>query len=123
MVKNYKKQIRTIQSIILISIILLFVSVFGGFLNDFVVSKNSGMMPVYYENCFYSYFENNGHNVYSTCQNKEVINYYFLSDIIPFKNSIYSIGDILMLLAIYGNLILLIILVHISMKYRRKKRR
>ena len=124
--REWAKQEFKIKLIILITITTLFISLFGGFLNNFVISKNNEMMPFdakpfFSEDCFYAYKKINTGNIYDLeCKSKKDIKFYILSDIIPFKDTLYSIGDILLIFAIFLNIPLMIILIYINVRHRKK---
>ena len=68
----------------------------GMIFNQIVIKHNGNKMPVLSLNKYSTF-------THFTFQNKSEINYYYLSDLFKFKKTIYSIGDIIMII----NLILL----------------
>lgn len=69
----------------------------GASANFVAMTDNNGKMP------FYSQIDYSSTTHFSF-QNKDEINHYYLTDIIPFRNALFSIGDLIMFcgLGVYG---------------------
>lgn len=83
--------------IAMVSIMIL--ALIGTFLNIIAVTLNNGRMPVLYEN--ENYIINTQTHFSYTLEQKQYINRWFITDIIPIGNrAVMSIGDLLIFLAI-----------------------
>lgn len=108
--KKEKEKYLKINLYILIYLgITLIISLIGGGMNILAIKTNGNKMPVLLqsfnivESFGVSYFEDERHFSYDSF-NK--VNYPILTDIIPLGNSIYSIGDFLMYLAVFLGLMI-----------------
>jgi len=107
--KTKDKIIETQRKLIItffISTIIIIFFMSGMIFNQIVIKHNGNKMPVFSLNKYSTF-------THFTFQNKSEINYYYLSDLFKFKKTIYSIGDIIMII----NLILLSIVGVFEIKY------
>ena len=99
-----RKITKKLTIILFLEFSLIFLNLFGGYLNILVQNNNNGRMPVYDKSInsavgiTLSYYEDDQHFSYS---NPKSIKYPILSDIIPMFGNIYSIGDLIMYLSMF----------------------
>lgn len=88
----------------------IMVALIGAMLNTFTLTVNDGRMPVKSD----SYFSEDMHFSY---QDKDDVNYHYLTDVIPLFSARFSAGDVLLIIGVFGNISFLVKL----LKLRRKK--
>ena len=105
----------------MVTAMLMILALTGGFLNIMAVSLNNGRMPVLYEHENYT-IDTKIHFSY-TQDEKQDINKWYITDIIPLGNKmIMSIGDLLIFLAIPFLIFNVIRNIKISRKIRKMKK-
>lgn len=85
----------TKETALLITLLFTQILIFGIISNFIVMINNNGDMPVKAD---FDYSD----NAHFTYQDNKDVKYWYLSDIIEFKNSIWSIGDILIYIGLVG---------------------
>ncbi|NOZ47382.1 MAG: DUF5317 domain-containing protein [Chlorobi bacterium] len=101
-------------SLMVISLILPY---FGGSLNNFVVSVNSGKMPVY-TNLLIS-----NTNTHFTFNKFGKVNWGILSDIINIGNTYYSIGDLMIYCGLFSILFFGVVVLLQGFKLEKERRK
>lgn len=99
---------RTYYCILLISCIIMML---GMTFNFIVITENGGKMPVYWDN-------NYSDADHFSFQNLSEVEHPYYSDMIQIYNSIYSIGDIIMLFAVTIVILTAIIFIFIPLMFR-----